>query len=627
MSPEPSINPAILAEAAVAALREMGLREVVFCGGARNAALAEPLLASGLRLWTHFDERAAAFFALGRCRDLEAPVAVVVTSGTAVAECLAAVVEAHYQALPLVVVSADRPRHFRGSGAPQTIEQPGMFAPYAAVCVDAATAAELDGLREWRAEGPLHLNLCLEEPGAIMGGGSGGGGGETLQRTAEAVALAGLAEVVEGEELVEPGKVAGIAGGSDEGVSPEENLALAAGTLGAFVNPCGDGELLVLVGDLRRSERAVVLDFLHRLQAPFWAEASSGVREEPALAGFRLDHAGSLTGPAWRRVLRVGGVPSCRFWRDLEAQAGPEVLSVSRSGHRGLAREAAVVQADLAELLPVCGVRRQGRAVAALRGDREQRAGFEQKLAADPAGELAWMRAVAERIPPDSLVYLGNSLPIRHWAEAAPRRGKNWEVHASRGANGIDGQLATFLGLAAGLAGGAMAKSTESGQARKSAGSAASEAVVSEAVVWTSDADSGHKVVNRRRNSRRERSEPGAVPSPESESPPAAAAPREAWAILGDLTSLYDVSSLLLAQQLDPQLPLRVVVIHNGGGGIFRQLPGLAGRPEVLRLIENRHNESLLPWARAAGWKAIDWAWGEELPPRLPARVVLEVRC
>ena len=81
-----------------------GVGEFVVCAGARNAALLEALAraeAAGLvRVWRHFEERSAGFFALGRTMETAQPCAVVTTSGTAVAELLPAVIEAYYQARP-----------------------------------------------------------------------------------------------------------------------------------------------------------------------------------------------------------------------------------------------------------------------------------------------------------------------------------------------------------------------------------------------------------------------------------------------------------------------------------------------------------------------------------------------
>lgn len=119
---------AVVLDAAVAA----GVREVVVCPGSRSAPLA--LCAARdprVRVHTRIDERSAAFFALGVARVTGRPPMVVMTSGTAVANCLPAVIEAAHAHVPLVVASADRPARLVGTGASQTIDQVGMFGGFA----------------------------------------------------------------------------------------------------------------------------------------------------------------------------------------------------------------------------------------------------------------------------------------------------------------------------------------------------------------------------------------------------------------------------------------------------------------------------------------------------------------
>jgi 2-succinyl-5-enolpyruvyl-6-hydroxy-3-cyclohexene-1-carboxylate synthase len=141
---------------AVRAALGAGVSEFVVGGGARNAALLEALAqaetAGVARVWRHFEERSAAFFALGRCMASGAPCAVVTTSGTAAAELLPAMIEANYQARPLVALTADRPASFRGTGSPQAIDQIGLFGKYAAV-----------SLADWDGKSPLHLNVEMDE--------------------------------------------------------------------------------------------------------------------------------------------------------------------------------------------------------------------------------------------------------------------------------------------------------------------------------------------------------------------------------------------------------------------------------------------------------------------------------
>lgn len=131
-------------------VRARGAREFCVCAGSRNSPL---LVVLGASVYSFVDERSAAFFAIGRIKLHGAPVAVVTTSGTAAAELLPAAVEAHYAGLPLILITADRPARFRGTGAPQSIEQVGLFGVYAETSLDS-----------WSGKGPLHLNIEFDEP-------------------------------------------------------------------------------------------------------------------------------------------------------------------------------------------------------------------------------------------------------------------------------------------------------------------------------------------------------------------------------------------------------------------------------------------------------------------------------
>ena len=131
-------------------VRAAGVTDFCVCGGSRNA----PLIAvvSG-NIYTFVDERSAAFFALGRIKRDERPVAVITTSGTAVAELFPATIEAYYSGAPLVLITADRPARFRGTAAPQSIEQIGLFGVYAKTDFD-----------RWDRRTPLHINVEFDEP-------------------------------------------------------------------------------------------------------------------------------------------------------------------------------------------------------------------------------------------------------------------------------------------------------------------------------------------------------------------------------------------------------------------------------------------------------------------------------
>ena len=112
----------------VEALAHLGLEHVAISPGSRNTPLAFAFAAHpGITDTSHHDERSAGFFALGMAKATQTPVALVSTSGTAAAEYLPAIVEARNARVPLIVLTADRPPELRGVGAPQTVDQQGMY--------------------------------------------------------------------------------------------------------------------------------------------------------------------------------------------------------------------------------------------------------------------------------------------------------------------------------------------------------------------------------------------------------------------------------------------------------------------------------------------------------------------
>lgn len=153
-----------LAEAVAATLAHH-VTDVVLCPGSRNSPLSLALLARrDLRVHTRIDERGAAFTALGIARVQGHHVAVVTTSGTAVANCAPAIIEAAHSHVPLTVLSADRPRRLVGTGASQTIDQVGVFTP-AVETVQVERVADVDKLdAPLSTKEPAHINVAFDTP-------------------------------------------------------------------------------------------------------------------------------------------------------------------------------------------------------------------------------------------------------------------------------------------------------------------------------------------------------------------------------------------------------------------------------------------------------------------------------
>jgi len=459
-----------------------GIGEFVVCAGARNAALIEALAraekAGAVKIWRHFEERSAGFFALGRIMETGTPCAVVTTSGTAVAELLPAMVESFYQTRPLVALTADRPASHRGSGSPQSMDQVGIFGSHAFAGVPA----------EWDGKGPLHWNVEFEE-----------------EFTAGAEDFSGLVPGV-----FEPAK---------------DRLDVAA--LARWLREGLYRGLVVMVGGLEPEEREEVFHFCRTLEVPVMAEATSGLRE--ALQMLSLpDGDRMLRANPPGKVLRLGEVPSGRFWRDLENLPDVSVWSVCRNGLPGLARESGVVRGAVDRVLRALGeVEPAEDAMDYFHGASRSAAVIDELLEAYPDSEPGLLRTLSHYVSTGSSLFLGNSMPIREWNLFSQRERPIQSVRANRGVNGIDGQVSTWLG-------------------------------------WTAELG-------------------------------------DAWAVVGDLTALYDLAGPFVVDQIMSQGRV-LVVINNGGGKIFERLPRLQSMsPRAADCMTNPQAADLAGWAQLWG--------------------------
>lgn len=154
------------------------VRNAVVCPGSRNATIVHNLheVADRIKLYAVTDERSAAFVALGMTLATQEPVAVCVTSGSALLNCIPAVAEAYYRHLPLLVISADRPAAWIGQMDGQALPQAGALLPYCRTYSISTPHTDTDHwcnnrlinealLSLHRGEGhPAHINVSIEEP-------------------------------------------------------------------------------------------------------------------------------------------------------------------------------------------------------------------------------------------------------------------------------------------------------------------------------------------------------------------------------------------------------------------------------------------------------------------------------
>jgi 2-succinyl-5-enolpyruvyl-6-hydroxy-3-cyclohexene-1-carboxylate synthase len=454
MSLPPSV---VAARALVAALAAQGVRDVVLAPGSRSAplayAVAEAADSRRVALHVRVDERSAGFLALGLARGSGAPVAVVTTSGTAVANLHPAVLEAHHSGVPLVLLTADRPHELRGTGASQTTDQVGIFGTAVRYAVDVpapdgregetrdllATAARaLTAARGQRDlyPGPVHLNLAYRDP---------------LHPETPLV-----------PELSGPG--AGI-----PGRAPDRSAHLRPRVVGPLPGPGADPALpgdpartLVVAGD----DAGPQARWLAEAQGwPLLAEPSSGAcGGRDAIAAYRSVLGVEELTRDVEQVVVLGRPTLSRPVQRLLARPDVAVTVVAPGGGpwADAARNAELVVPELGErwYLPPDRSRDRaflerwraaGRAAAAVVDAATGDEAVADGLPTSPHAALAVARAVADVLGQGDVLVVGSSNPVRDLdlvlgLDHADREPPH--VVANRGLAGIDGTVSTAVGVA-----------------------------------------------------------------------------------------------------------------------------------------------------------------------------------
>jgi 2-succinyl-5-enolpyruvyl-6-hydroxy-3-cyclohexene-1-carboxylate synthase len=424
------------AHALIDGLAAAGVRHAYAAPGSRStplvlAASRHPLIS--LRM--HFDERGTAFMALGSARATGIPALWITTSGTAVANGYPAVVEASVDAVPMLLLTADRPTELRGTGANQTIDQVEIFGRYPRWFVDVAppdTSATDEDARRLASDsvrrslettpGPVHLNCMFREP------------------LAPADSLPSLdIDATRAEVDASPLR------------RKRSDLSDVASRL--LVARRG----LVVVGRTNDPEIGrTALMLTRRLGWTALMDGASGGRPAANEGIIHYDAIlASTLSPEQKPdlVLHIGARgTSKRLHQYLEASGADVIMLRQDERPFSLGVEETVVHGRPVELLEALGDGTpeadadwadEWRATDQRVGEWLEGAEFLQTL-----NEPSVARLVAERVAAEDSLVLASSMPVRDvetFARAGTPRGR---VFVNRGASGIDGTIATAVGIA-----------------------------------------------------------------------------------------------------------------------------------------------------------------------------------
>ncbi len=432
-------------------LARSGLTAVCIAPGSRSTPLTVAFAQHpGIKVYPHLDERSAAFFALGIALKTDQPVALVCTSGTALAEFFPAVIEAHELQVPLIILTGDRPPELRDSGANQTIDQVKLYGGYALWSVDMAlpeadpdplvirylrtTAARAYATANGLRKGVVHLNMPFRKP-------------------LEPIAVAGDMTDFPPREDERP--FTRVSSGWS---------AMHEREFDTFISLINEFERgLIICGPRLLDQRlpGVVPYFSTISGYPILADPLSNVRfgerlAHPAVIGGYETFINGVPMESPDLVIRFGQVSTSKWLNEYLQRTQPRhYIQVSPSGvwSDDLHLTTDFVREEISEFCDAISV------MIEQRGDTEWTEQWraleaatwqttEQAINSGDDFDGAFVYDLIEALPSEAHLFAGNSLPIRHVDQFGKPSAKNIHVFGNRGASGIDGNTSTALGIA-----------------------------------------------------------------------------------------------------------------------------------------------------------------------------------
>lgn len=499
-----------------------GLEDVVISPGSRSTPLALTFAEHPtIKEWIHFDERSAAFFALGLAKKKNKPVALVCTSGTAAANFYPAIVEAHYSRIPLIVLTADRPHELRDNGAPQSIDQIKMYQNYVKYFHEMAIPeASEKMIRYARRQASRAYTIANEANKGVV----------QLNFPFKDPLIPDLSlNQLWGEE----NKTVLTHVTSKEEVSAESIVSI--------VELIKDKKRGVIVcGEIKtEEERLAILKLANQLQVPILADVLSNLRKNEAVNEFVIstydtilkdDEVKESLRPEF--IIRFGSMPVSKPYLQWITDFTPEIHIVVDED-LGF-REPTGIETTVVYSEPVKFIEKilaskeefdfcQKWSRLWMRLDEEVRSILTTTNNELTEGTTALV--LAEKSQNGDLIFVGNSMPIRDMDTFYLPANTSVEIIANRGANGIDGVIATAIGVAA--------------------------------------------------------------------------TDQKLTLLIGDISFLHDYTSLFIARQYN--IPIRVVVVNNNGGGIFSFLPQANEKKHFEALFGTPFSPPIEELAKAVG--------------------------
>ena len=416
----------------------LGVAHAVVSPGSRSTPMAVALSSNPkIALHIFHDERSASFTALGIGLQSGVPAVLLCTSGTAAAQFFAAVIEANYAHVPMLVCTADRPPELQGVGAPQTINQTNLYGNFVRKFIDVGVADDTKASK-WRTvardafsatvgvnRGPCHVNFPFREP------------------------LVGVAEALPAADSHSPVRMsADVATASER---KKLSLALRA-----------ERGLIIAGNGIDQSR--FILDLAAKLNWPVVADPRSNCRVAPesshgativTCADVMMRHQPTAESLKPAVVIRVGDPPVSKVVNQWLARCGAEQIAVTQ--------QPTLIDPDKIVTTHIVGsfnelfmemsrgtqVKPESEWISEWKlRERKARTALDSQFSnSNQLTEPLSAVTVSESLEPGSNLVVSSSMPVRDLEWFAPAR-DGVRVFSNRGVNGIDGVVSTAVGVA-----------------------------------------------------------------------------------------------------------------------------------------------------------------------------------
>ncbi|PKL83874.1 MAG: 2-succinyl-5-enolpyruvyl-6-hydroxy-3-cyclohexene-1-carboxylic-acid synthase [Ignavibacteriae bacterium HGW-Ignavibacteriae-3] len=480
-------------------LSQLGVRYACISPGSRSTSLTLAFASNKMiKVFPIVDERSSAFFALGLAKKSNTPVAVVTTSGTAVAELYPAIIEAFYTRVPLIICTADRPVELRNRGANQTINQHNIYKNHIRSFIDAGLPElnKLSSIKKIAEEaihvscfsdrGPVHINFPFKKP----------------------------FEPKSYTDQINLNKIEKVFTHSAFEIKPPVQSAIDYESLSRKIAAIERGLIIVGHNNYGKEFTDQVLNLSKKTGYPIFADGSSSFRFIDHSNNNLIDNLTAMVGtPEFQRhydpgiIIQFGGAPTSNIILDFFKSSKAEKFLVHEFGDRNdpSLTAKAVLRTDPVHFCSsiLNNLLIENRDSCWLI-DLQVMNRFSEKLKKKLIFESGFpfegriINEIINAMPAKSNLTISNSLPIRDTDFFASGNNKLIKIFTNRGASGIDGVNSTALGIAAG---------------------------------------------SKEKN----------------------------YLLIGDLAFYHDLNGLHNAFKY--RIPLTVILINNGGGGIFESLP------------------------------------------------------